>query len=130
MTGVITALIAFLIGLDALADAISIGTLCAFSVVDAGIIVQRYGVDVTAIVWLGREVVVTATKASKCFAVAVDVVCSRKDVHDSRRVVVAVGLFSLSAFIATLAFNLVRNRLHCRRWIDPNSPPLTAVSSA
>ena len=55
MTGVITALIAFLIGLDALADAISIGTLCAFSVVDAGIIVQRYGVDVTAIVcWEGK----------------------------------------------------------------------------
>jgi amino acid transporter len=41
LTGIVTALIAFFIGLEALADAISIGTLFAFSVVDAGVIVQR-----------------------------------------------------------------------------------------
>lgn len=41
LTGVVTAIIAFFIGLEALADAISIGTLFAFSVVDAGVIVQR-----------------------------------------------------------------------------------------
>jgi APA family basic amino acid/polyamine antiporter len=40
-TGIITAIIAFMISLGALADAISIGTLCAFSVVDAGVVVQR-----------------------------------------------------------------------------------------
>lgn len=70
VTGVITSLIGFFVGLTDLADAISIGTLCAFSVVDAGIIVQR-----------------------------------RKDAHDSRRVIVAVGMFFLSTFVATLAFH-------------------------
>lgn len=42
VTGVITTLVALLISLKALADAISVGTLFAFSIVDAGVIVLRY----------------------------------------------------------------------------------------
>jgi len=42
LTGIVTALIAFFTPEDTLADAISIGTLSAFSVVDAGVIVLRY----------------------------------------------------------------------------------------
>jgi len=42
LTGVVTALIAFFTPEDTLADAISIGTLSAFSVVDAGVIILRY----------------------------------------------------------------------------------------
>jgi len=41
VTGVVTGLIAFFIPEDVLADAISIGTLTAFSMVDAGIVVLR-----------------------------------------------------------------------------------------
>lgn len=41
-TGVITTLIAFFTTLDILADAISIGTLLAFSLVDAGVMALRY----------------------------------------------------------------------------------------
>ena len=42
ITGIGTALIAFFISLEILAEAISIGTLFAFSIVDAGVVVMRY----------------------------------------------------------------------------------------
>jgi len=45
ITGVFTALIAFFVTLDALADAISIGTLLSFSIVNSGVIVVRYSTD-------------------------------------------------------------------------------------
>merc|ERR1711934_546366 len=42
ITGIGTALIAFFISLEILAEAISIGTLFAFSIVDAGVVVMRF----------------------------------------------------------------------------------------
>ena len=42
ITGIFTALLAFVMTLEALADAISIGTLMAFSMVCAGVMVLRY----------------------------------------------------------------------------------------
>lgn len=56
VTGVITAVIAFFVSLDALADAISVGTLCAFTIVDAGIILLRYRTPASSqrvLSWLG-----------------------------------------------------------------------------
>ena len=41
ITGAVTALIAFFVSLGALADAISVGTLVAFTIVDAGVVVLR-----------------------------------------------------------------------------------------
>ena len=42
LTGIFTAIVAFVMTLEALADAISIGTLMAFSLVCAGVMVLRY----------------------------------------------------------------------------------------
>jgi amino acid transporter len=47
ITGVLTATIAVFFSLGALADAISVGTLCAFTIVDAGVVFMRFVTPVT-----------------------------------------------------------------------------------
>ena len=51
ITGIGTALIGFFVSLEILAEAISVGTLFAFSIVDAGVVVLRCVTAPTSLNW-------------------------------------------------------------------------------